>query len=116
MSETSIESPNRRSFIASSAAVGALSVLPTKVRAAAVESSIRPFHINIPEDALVDLRRRINATKLPERETVADSSQGVQLATIQKLAHYWGKEYDWQRCEAKLKALPHFVTEIDGLD
>jgi pimeloyl-ACP methyl ester carboxylesterase len=116
MSETSIASPSRRSFIASSAAVGALSVLPTKVRAGAVESSVRPFHINIPEEAVVDLRRRINATKWPERENVPDSSQGVQLATIQKLARYWGKEYDWRKCEAKLKALPHFVTEIDGLD
>src|SRR3954463_6756364 len=98
MSETSKESPNRRSFIASSAAVGALSVLPTKVRAGAVESSVRPFHINIPEEAVVDLRRRINATKWPERENVPDSSQGVQLATIQKLARYWGKEYDWRKC------------------
>jgi pimeloyl-ACP methyl ester carboxylesterase len=62
------------------------------------------------------LRRRVNATKWPERETVTDATQGVQLATIQKLADYWGKDYDWSKCEAKLKALPHFITEIDGLD
>ena len=79
-------------------------------------SAIRPFSINVPEEALVDLRRRIAATRWPERETVTDQSQGVQLATIQKLARYWGTEYDWRRCEAQLNALPHFITEIDGLD
>jgi len=79
-------------------------------------TAIRPFQINVPESELADLRRRINATKWPERETVADTSQGVQLATIQKLAHYWGTDYDWRKCEAKLNALPHFITEIDGLD
>ena len=79
-------------------------------------TAIRPFQINVPESELADLRRRINATKWPERETVADTSQGVQLATTQKLARYWGTDYDWRKCEAKLKALPHFITEIDGLD
>ena len=79
-------------------------------------SAIRPFHVSFPEADLTDLRRRVNATKWPERETVADATQGVQLATIQKLADYWGKDYDWRKCEAKLKALPHFITEIDGLD
>src|SRR4249920_3787090 len=79
-------------------------------------TAIRPFQINVPESELADLRRRINATKWPERETVADTSQGVQLATTQKLARYWGTKYDWRKCEAKLKALPHFMTEIDGLD
>jgi pimeloyl-ACP methyl ester carboxylesterase len=79
-------------------------------------TAIRPFQVNVPEAELVELRRRINATKWPERETAADSSQGVQLATTQKLARYWGTEYDWRKCEAKLKALPHFITEIDGLD
>jgi len=77
---------------------------------------IRPFHVDISEEALDDLRRRIAATQWPEKETVADQSQGVQLATIQKLARYWGTEYDWRKCEAKLNALPQFVTEIDGLD
>jgi len=77
---------------------------------------IRPFQINTPQEALVDLRRRINATKWPDREQVTDSSQGVQLATIQKLARYWATEHDWRRMEAKLNALPQFITTIDGLD
>jgi pimeloyl-ACP methyl ester carboxylesterase len=79
-------------------------------------SAIRPFHASFPEAELTDLRRRVIATRWPERETVTDATQGVQLATIQKLADYWGKDYDWGKCEAKLKALPHFITEIDGLD
>ena len=83
---------------------------------AADKTAIRPFHVNVPEADLTELRRRINATKWPERETVTDASQGVQLATIQKLARYWATEYDWRKCEAKLKALPNFMTEIDGLD
>ena len=78
--------------------------------------AIRQFHVNFPEAELTDLRKRVNATKWPERETVADATQGVQLATIQKLADYWGTGYDWSKCEAKLKRLPHFMTEIDGLD
>jgi pimeloyl-ACP methyl ester carboxylesterase len=78
--------------------------------------AIRPFSINVPDEALVDLRRRINATKWPERETVADATQGVQLATMQALARYWGTEYDWRKVEARLNALPQFITEIDGLD
>jgi pimeloyl-ACP methyl ester carboxylesterase len=78
--------------------------------------AIRPFHVNIPEAELNELRRRINATKWPERETVADASQGVQLATIQALAQYWGTDYDWRKVEARLNALPNFITEIDGLD
>jgi pimeloyl-ACP methyl ester carboxylesterase len=79
-------------------------------------SAIRPFHVNFPEIELIDLRRRVNATRWPERETVTDATQGVQLATMQKLADYWGKDHDWGKCEAKLKAWPHFITEIDGLD
>jgi pimeloyl-ACP methyl ester carboxylesterase len=79
--------------------------------------AIRPFaQLNVPEAELTELRRRINATKWPERETVPDASQGVQLATIQKLARYWATDYDWRKCEAKLNALPQFMTEIDGLD
>jgi pimeloyl-ACP methyl ester carboxylesterase len=77
---------------------------------------IRPFDFNIPEEELTDLRRRIAATRWPEKELVADRSQGVPLATVQKLAHYWATDYDWRKCEATLKALPHFITEIDGLD
>jgi pimeloyl-ACP methyl ester carboxylesterase len=77
---------------------------------------VRAFHIDIPDEALDDLRRRIAATQWPEKETVPDDSQGVPLATMQKLAHYWATEYDWRRCEAELNALPQFITEIDGLD
>ena len=82
----------------------------------AVGTPIRPFHVDVPEAELTEMRRRIQATRWPERETVADASQGVQLATMQKLAHYWATDYDWRKIEAKLKALPQFVTEIDGLD
>src|SRR6266478_5792926 len=78
--------------------------------------AIRPLNVNFPEAELTELRRRINATKWPERETVPDASQGVQLATSQALARYWGTDYDWRKCEARLNALPNFITEIDGLD
>src|SRR5690349_12189445 len=78
--------------------------------------AIRPFHLSFAETELTDLRRRINATRWPERELVNDATQGVQLATMQKLAHYWAADYDWRKCEAKLNALPNFITEIDGLD
>ena len=80
------------------------------------KTAVRPFQVNVPEAELAELRRRISATKWPERETVADASQGVQLTTMLKLADYWAKDYDWLKCEAKLKALPNFITEIDGLD
>jgi pimeloyl-ACP methyl ester carboxylesterase len=80
------------------------------------KTAIRPFHSNFPETELADLRRRINGTKWPDRETVNDASQGVQLATTQKLARYWATEYDWRNCEARLNGLPQFVTNIDGLD
>ena len=80
------------------------------------ESAIRPFPVNVPEAELTELRRRINATKWPERETVTDATQGVQLATMQALARYWATEYDWRKIEARLNALPQFITEIDGLD
>jgi pimeloyl-ACP methyl ester carboxylesterase len=77
---------------------------------------IRPFRIDVPEEDLVDLRRRIAATQWPEKETVADQSQGVQLATMQELARYWATDYDWHKVEAQLNALPQFITEIGGLD
>src|SRR5258705_444093 len=80
------------------------------------KNEIRPFHVNVPETELTDLRRRINATKWPDREPVTDESQGVQLAIMQALARYWGTEYDWRKVEARLNALPQFITEIDGLD
>src|SRR5579863_80697 len=78
-------------------------------------TSVRPFRVDMPEESIADLRRRIVATRLPSRELVADRSQGVQLATIQELARYWATDYDWRACEARLNALPQFKTEIDGL-
>src|SRR6516162_8731761 len=80
------------------------------------ETEIRPFRVDMPDDAITDLRRRIAATRLPSQELVADRSQGVQLTTIQELARHWATEYDWRACEARLNALPQFKTEIDGLD
>ena len=112
---TPSSSPTRRDFLAVSAAAGTASLIPASVRAAA-GNSIQPFSINVPEEALVDLRRRLAATRWPERETVTDQSQGVQLATIQELTRYWATDYDWRKCEGKLNALPQFITEIDGLD
>src|SRR5438552_2575709 len=90
----------------------------TEVDMATIESAteIRPFTVEVPEEDLVDLRRRIASTRWPERETVADQSQGVQLATMQELIRYWGTEYDFRRFEARLNELPQFITEIDGLD
>src|SRR3984957_10950108 len=80
------------------------------------DAAIRPFQVDFPEEELTDLRRRVNATRWPERETVGDDSQGVPLSMMQELARYWGSDYDWRKCEAKLNALPNFITEIDGLD
>ena len=81
---------------------------------AATGKEVRPFTIDVPEEQLADLRRRINATKWPDRET--DASQGVQLETIQALASYWATDYDWRKFEERFAALPHFITEIDGVD
>jgi len=88
--------------------------VPTEDLAGA--TAIRPFRVDIPEEALDDLRRRIAATRWPSKELVADRTQGVQLATLQALARYWGTDYDWRKAEAKLNALPQFTTEIDGVD
>jgi pimeloyl-ACP methyl ester carboxylesterase len=123
--------PTRRSFL-TKAAAGALSFYPLNSRGyaassgvsevpapspeAAEDTAIRPFRISVPETELVDLRRRIVATRWPERELVSDATQGVQLATMQKLARYWAADYDWRKVEARLNALPQFVTTIDGLD
>ena len=82
----------------------------------ATDSAVRPFQVNMPDEAIADLRRRVAATRWPSKELVADRSQGVQLATIQELARYWTTDYDWRRCEAKLNALPQLTTEIDGID
>jgi len=118
---------NRRRFCGAAAATVAagslaLSALATKrsqAMNAAVEndrSAVRPFRVEVPESELTDMRRRIKATRLPEKEPVADFSQGVPLATIEKLTSYWSDKYDWRKCEAKLNAFPNFLTEIDGLD
>ena len=79
-------------------------------------TALRPFHVDVPEADLTELRRRIKATNWPERETVTDATQGVQLTTMQALARYWATDYDWRKVEARLNALPNFITEIDGLD
>src|SRR5215470_17757747 len=79
------------------------------------ETEIRPFRVDMPDEAIADLRRRLAATRWPSKELVADRSQGVQLATIQALARYWATDYDWRTCEASLNALPQFKTDIDGL-
>ncbi|MEJ8662143.1 MULTISPECIES: epoxide hydrolase [Streptomyces] len=122
---------SRRTFLSTSAAATAVAVagsfglFPAQLAAAAdrgaglhpaADGSIRKFRIRVPERDLVDLRRRIVSTRWPEHETVADHSQGVPLETMQELARYWASEYDWRKVEAKLNALPQFITEIDGLD
>jgi pimeloyl-ACP methyl ester carboxylesterase len=111
---------DRRRFVGAAAisvaVAGAASLLPEAPRAATEDNAIRPFRISVPEEQLTDLRRRIAATRWPDKETVTDPSQGVQLATIQKLARYWQTDHDWRNIEAKLNALPQFITKIDGLD
>jgi len=113
-----------RRSITTRTAVASLALATATIPAVAGDGSaakndanpIRPFHFNAPEEALVDLRQRIAATRWPEKETVADQSQGVPLATMRELARYWATDYDWRKAEAKLNALPQFITEIDGLD
>jgi pimeloyl-ACP methyl ester carboxylesterase len=111
---------DRRRFLSTAAmgivAAGAASLFPAYPAPAARGEEIRPFRINVPDEALVDLRRRINATRWPDRETVPDESQGVQLAAMQEIARYWATDYDWRKIEATLNALRQFVTSIDGLD
>jgi pimeloyl-ACP methyl ester carboxylesterase len=112
---------NRREFIGAAATTVAASTLGLKpvdavAQAQGADTDIRPFRVNIPEPQLTDLRRRVSATVWPEKETVSDASQGVQLATIQALARYWATEYDWRKIEARLNDLPNFITKIDGLD
>jgi pimeloyl-ACP methyl ester carboxylesterase len=108
--------PTRRALLATAAAAGALNLLPWAARAATRDNAIRPFRVDVPEEQLVDLRRRIAATRWPDRETVDDPSQGIQLAKIRPLVEYWGTGYDWRKVEAKLNSLPQFKTEIDGVD
>jgi pimeloyl-ACP methyl ester carboxylesterase len=107
--------PNRRDVLATSAAAVAIGFLPGRL-AAADDGTIRPFKINVPDEALVDLRRRLAATRWPDKETVTDQSQGVQLAKLQELVRYWGSGYDWRKVETRLNALPQFMTTIDGVD
>ena len=107
------------SVIFLAAAITSAVAVQTSAAATAAQDStaIRPFTVPVaPQSALDDLRKRVAATRWPEKETVSDMTQGVQLATMQKLARYWATDYDWRKCEAKLKALPQFVTTIDGLD
>jgi pimeloyl-ACP methyl ester carboxylesterase len=130
--DESSQAPTRRSFLAASAAVGSFGLirlatpsfaatagidpLPTNVSGASDAGPIRPFSVKFPESDLANLRQRIAATKWPERETVSGVSQGVQLETLRKLAQYWSTDYDWRKVEARLNALPQFLTNIDGLD
>jgi hypothetical protein len=118
---------DRRSFCGAAAA-GSLAILGSSRRLEAMTdvltevapaerpepSDIRPFRINVPDTELADLRRRIKATRWPEREQVADATQGVQLATMQSLARYWATDYDWRKVEARLNAMPQFITTVDG--
>jgi pimeloyl-ACP methyl ester carboxylesterase len=126
MAETS---RTRRAVLAASVGASALSLFPMRVAAAAhgvltppsqgdshMPDAIRPFHVHFPDEALTDLRRRVAATRWPDRETVADTSQGVQMATMQKVAQYWQTSYNWRNVEARLNAFPQFMTKIDGLD
>src|SRR3712207_4559927 len=111
----SAASPTRRGLLATSAASGVFGLLFAHP-AAADSNAIRPFRVNVPEAELADLRRRVLATRWPDRETVGDWSQGVQLAKVQELVRHWGTGYDWRQAEAKPNAVPQFITEIDGLD
>ena len=123
------QSPSRRRFVgvaAAAVAAGSLSQLAFAQTNQAItdvapssggdKTAIRPLRIHVPDSQLIDLRRRIKATRWPDRETVTDDSQGVPLAMIQELARHWSTDYDWRKVEAKLNALPNFVTEIDGVD
>jgi pimeloyl-ACP methyl ester carboxylesterase len=115
-----IISPSRRQLLASLsiglAIAGTAGLVPTRSVRAEASDAIRPFRVDIPEVDLAELRRRVRATRWPDKETVADQSQGIQLARLQPLAAYWATAYDWRKAEAKLNALPQFMTEIDGID
>jgi pimeloyl-ACP methyl ester carboxylesterase len=133
MEMTKMPDLDRRRFFGAAAATLAASqlgllVLPRRLKAMSqpiaegpletsnVRSDIRPFRVSVPEEQLTDLRRRIKATKWPERETLADDTQGVQLATVQALASYWASDYDWRKAEARINSYPNFITNIDGID
>jgi len=104
------------SAAAMAAAASAAGLFPSQLAAVSVDDAVRPFRIDVPEEQLVDLRRRIAATRWPDKETVSDSSQGAQLAQFQELVRYWGTDYDWRKAEATLNALPQFMTTIDNVD
>jgi pimeloyl-ACP methyl ester carboxylesterase len=121
------QSPSRRRFVGVATATAAATSSSrlasaetiqtiTDVASGGDKTALRPLRVHVPESKLIDLRRRINATRWPDKETVNDTSQGVPLATVRELAHHWSTDYDWRKCEAKLNALPNFVTEIDGVD
>jgi pimeloyl-ACP methyl ester carboxylesterase len=118
--ESETINPDRRKLLTTAAmgiaAAGAATVLPATVATAAADTAVRPFRIHIREKDLVDLRHRLAATRWPEKETVADATQGVPLATMRELVRHWQTDYDWRKVEARLNALPQFITEIDGLD
>src|ERR1700722_2671135 len=115
MPAISLSSTRRRVLVAAAAAGGVGLLAATKAKADDA-NPIRPFKVYFEQAALSDLRRRIATTKWPERETVTDATQGVRLATMRELSGYWQKDYDWRKVEARLNALPQFITEIDGLD
>ena len=119
MSATTSSPRWRRALVTSALALVAMaSSMPLLLPRAHADDgqAIRPFHVNVPEADLVELRRRVNATRWPDKETVNDQSQGVPEAKLQELVSYWGTSYDWRKVEGKLNALPQFVTEIDGLN
>jgi pimeloyl-ACP methyl ester carboxylesterase len=115
-SVSSLTVSTRRDFLVVSAATAAIVLAPTSLRATAADEAIRTFRANIPQADIADLRRRIAATRWPDRETVDGQAQGVPLAKLQKLVRYWGTGYDWRKAEAKLNAWPQFITTIDGVD
>lgn len=119
-SASEVINEDRRQLLSTAAmgvvAAGAASLLSMHPASGATGSEIRPFKVHVPEETLVDLRRRLAATRWPEKETVTDDTQGVQLATMRSLVHHWRTDYDWRKVEARLNAVPQFITEIDGLD
>lgn len=104
------ETPTRRQLLTAAAVAGVASALPSVRGAAAPSDSTRPFHVNVPQAQIDDLRRRLAATRWPEKETVNDQTQGVQLAKIEPIVRYWATDYNWRKAEAKLNALPHNAT------
>jgi pimeloyl-ACP methyl ester carboxylesterase len=128
MMTSGFQHTTRRVFLTVTASVGALGVVGSATAGAvdarmaesavgeASRTDVRPYRIEIPDAALADMRQRVQSTRWPEKETVADDTQGVRLAVMRSLAQYWGTDYDWRRCEQHLNSLPNFVTEIDGLD